>query len=168
MRYAKYIAPVALLGLFMLFSGTAAHAQVRFGVGVGVGPAYGGVAVGPAPSCAYGYYGYAPYACAPYGYYGSDYFVNGAFIGAGTPGSTVGADRVLSDAPASMDAASSRVRFTAVVQRFVAARHFAGTPDSAAARHLDSMARRRSMGAVISTGAAGSMAVLAVTAAVGK
>src|SRR4029077_16880485 len=79
MRYLKY---VGLLGLFVLLAGVAApaaHAQVRFGVGIGVGPGY----VGPPPGCAYGYYGYYPYACAPHGYYGPDYFVNGVFIGAG-------------------------------------------------------------------------------------
>ena len=40
MRYLKY---VGLLGLFVLLAGVAApsaHAQVRFGVGIGVGPAY--------------------------------------------------------------------------------------------------------------------------------
>jgi len=54
MRYLKY---VGLLGLFVLLAGVAApaaHAQVRFGVGIGVGPGY----VGPPPGCAYGYYGY--------------------------------------------------------------------------------------------------------------
>ena len=85
MRYLKY---VGLLGLFVLLAGVAApsaHAQVRFGVGIGVGPAYvpaPGYAVAP-PDCPYGYYGYYPYACAPYGYYGPDYFVGGVFIGAG-------------------------------------------------------------------------------------
>jgi len=76
MRYLKY---VGLLGIVLAFAGTAAHAQVRFGVGIGVGPGY----YGPPPVCAYGYYNYYPYACAPYGYYGSDYFVDGIFIGAG-------------------------------------------------------------------------------------
>ena len=74
MRYLRYL---ALLGICM-FSASYAHAQ-RVVVGVGVGPAY----VGPAPVCAYGYYGYYPYACAPYGYYGPQWFVGGAFIGAG-------------------------------------------------------------------------------------
>lgn len=82
MRYLKY---AGLLALFVMFAGAAAHAQVRFGVSVGVGPAYVPPAayVGPAPTCPYGYYSYYPYACAPYGYYGPDYFVNGVFIGAG-------------------------------------------------------------------------------------
>jgi hypothetical protein len=84
MRYLKY---VGLFGLFVLLAGVAApsaHAQVRFGVGIGVGPAYVPAPgyVGP-PDCRYGYYGYYPYACAPYGYYGPDYFVGGVFIGAG-------------------------------------------------------------------------------------
>lgn len=82
MRYVKY---AGLLGLFVMLAGTAAHAQVRFGVGVGVGPGYvpPPAYVGPAPICAYGYYGYYPYACAPYGYYGPEYFNSGVFIGAG-------------------------------------------------------------------------------------
>ena len=84
MRNLKY---VGLLGLFVLLAGVAApaaHAQVRFGVGIGVGPAYVPAPgyVGP-PDCPYGYYGYSPYACAPYGYYGPNYFVGGVFIGAG-------------------------------------------------------------------------------------
>jgi hypothetical protein len=76
MRYLKY---VALLGVLLFAFAGSAHAQVA--VGVRVGPV--AAAVGPAPVCAYGYYGYYPYACAPYGYYGSNWFVNGAFIGAG-------------------------------------------------------------------------------------
>jgi hypothetical protein len=39
--------------------------------------------VGLAPDCPYGYFDYAPYDCAPYGYYGPDWFIGGAFIGAG-------------------------------------------------------------------------------------
>ena len=35
------------------------------------------------PACPYGYYDYAPYACAPYGYYGPEWFLGGAFLGAG-------------------------------------------------------------------------------------
>ena len=70
MRYLKY---AVLLGvLAFLFAAPNANAQVRVGV-----------AVGPAPVCAYGYYGYYPYACAPAGYYGPNYFVDGVFIGAG-------------------------------------------------------------------------------------
>ena len=76
MRYLKY---VALLSVLLFAFAGSAHAQVA--VGVRVGPV--AAAVGPAPVCAYGYYGYYPYACAPYGYYGSNWFVNGAFIGAG-------------------------------------------------------------------------------------
>jgi hypothetical protein len=41
------------------------------------------VGIGAAPVCPYGYFDYAPYDCAPYGYYGPDWFVGGAFIGAG-------------------------------------------------------------------------------------
>jgi hypothetical protein len=39
--------------------------------------------VGLAPACPYGYFDYTPYDCAPYGYYGPDWFIGGAFIGAG-------------------------------------------------------------------------------------
>jgi hypothetical protein len=43
-----------------------------------------GVGIAPdAPDCPYGYYDYAPYDCSPYGYYGPDWFIGGAFIGAG-------------------------------------------------------------------------------------
>ena len=79
MRYLKY---VALLGLLVALAGAmagTANAQVRFGVGIGIGPGY----YGPAPVCGYGYYPYYPYACAPHGYYGPDWFANGIFIGAG-------------------------------------------------------------------------------------
>ena len=41
------------------------------------------VNIGPAPDCPYGYYDVAPYGCAPYGYYGPEWFVRGAFLGAG-------------------------------------------------------------------------------------
>ena len=41
------------------------------------------VNLGPAPDCPYGYYDVAPYGCAPYGYYGPEWFVGGAFVGAG-------------------------------------------------------------------------------------
>src|SRR5258706_1588067 len=39
--------------------------------------------IGAEPGCPYGYYDYEPYACAPYGYYGPEWFIGGAFIGAG-------------------------------------------------------------------------------------
>ena len=42
-----------------------------------------GAAIGPAPDCPYGYFDVAPYDCAPFGYYGPEWFVGGAFIGAG-------------------------------------------------------------------------------------
>jgi len=77
MRYLKYLALVTVL----IIPATFAHGQVAVGIGVGFGPGYGYVA-GP-PVCHYGYYGFYPYACAPYGYYGPDWFVGGAFIGAG-------------------------------------------------------------------------------------
>src|SRR6266849_9017595 len=79
MRYLRFF---GLLGIFLaicLFSASSAQAQrVTFGIGIGA-PVY----YGPAPVCAYGYYDYYPYACAPYGFYGPDWFVGGAFIGAG-------------------------------------------------------------------------------------
>src|SRR5271167_3117799 len=77
MKYFKYL---ALLAVLAFAAGAPSQAQVRLGVGIGVGPVYGGYA---APACAYGYYGYAPYSCAPYGYYGPDWFSGGLFIGAG-------------------------------------------------------------------------------------
>lgn len=42
-----------------------------------------GINLGAAPLCPYGYYDYAPYSCAPYGFYGPEWFLGGAFIGAG-------------------------------------------------------------------------------------
>jgi hypothetical protein len=46
-------------------------------------PAQISVQFGAEPVCPYGYFDYAPYNCAPYGFYGPDWFVGGAFIGAG-------------------------------------------------------------------------------------
>ena len=65
-------------------TGLACAAAVTNGCVVS-GPYTGDVAVGVgvAPDCPYGYFDYEPYACAPYGYYGPDWFVGGAFIGAG-------------------------------------------------------------------------------------
>lgn len=59
-----------------------------FALGCGVftvacGPTHVGVAIGAAPICPYGYYETPPYDCAPDGYYGPEWFVNGAFLGAG-------------------------------------------------------------------------------------
>jgi hypothetical protein len=45
--------------------------------------AQGGVEIGIAPECPYGYYDVAPYACAPTGYYGPEWFNGDGFIGAG-------------------------------------------------------------------------------------
>lgn len=39
--------------------------------------------IGGPPICPYGYYEAPPYNCAPDGYYGPEWFVGGAFIGAG-------------------------------------------------------------------------------------
>ena len=79
MRYLKYAAlSAALLGALLL---TAGNAPAQVAVGVRVGPV--GVAVGPEPVCAYGYYPFAPYGCAPAGYWGPNYFVGGIFVGAG-------------------------------------------------------------------------------------
>jgi hypothetical protein len=75
----KNLMLLSLLGA-CLMAAPSAHAQpVRFGVGIGVGPVYGG----PPPVCPYGYYSYYPYACAPYGYYGAEWFSGGIFMGAG-------------------------------------------------------------------------------------
>lgn len=81
----RYLKSFCLVGLLVILAGTAANAQVRFGVGVGIGPGYfpPPAYVGPPPDCLYGYYGYYPYACAPYGYYAPEYFDGGVFIGAG-------------------------------------------------------------------------------------
>src|SRR5712692_6269577 len=79
MRYLRFFGLLGICLAICLFSASSAQAQrVTFGVGIGA-PAY----YGPAPVCAYGYYDYYPYACAPYGFYGPDWFVGGAFIGAG-------------------------------------------------------------------------------------
>jgi hypothetical protein len=79
MRYLKYgILSAALLGVLLLSAG---NASAQVAVGVRVGPV--GVAVGPEPVCAYGYYPFAPYGCAPEGYWAPRYFVGGIFVGAG-------------------------------------------------------------------------------------
>jgi len=79
MRYLKYAAlTAAVLGILLLVPG---NAQAQVAVGVRVGPV--GVAVGPEPVCAWGYYPYYPYGCAPYGYWAPRYFVGGIFVGAG-------------------------------------------------------------------------------------
>ncbi len=44
---------------------------------------FGGVGIGVAPACPYGYYEAPPYNCAPDGYYGPEWFTDGLFIGAG-------------------------------------------------------------------------------------
>lgn len=82
MRFVKYFALLSVLLLPAAYS----HAQVSVGIGIG---SYGPpvvyeppVVYGP-PACAYGYYDYYPYACAPYGFYGPEWFLDGAFIGAG-------------------------------------------------------------------------------------
>jgi len=95
MRYLKYLLAVGLIGLGALtLEVPSAPAQVRFGLGIGVGgPPYGGYsdpyddpyypAYGPPPDCAYGYYPHYPYPCAPYGYWGPEYFYDGIFVGVG-------------------------------------------------------------------------------------
>jgi hypothetical protein len=70
MNRLKWLAMVALAGIFFMAAPPKAQAQVS-------------VAVGVAPVCPYGYYDAPPYACAPYGYYGPEWFVGGVFIGAG-------------------------------------------------------------------------------------
>jgi hypothetical protein len=63
---------IALGGLIGAGSILGCHPYVQAGVGYG-----------PEPACPYGYYEFPPYDCAPYGYYGPEWFVGGAFIGAG-------------------------------------------------------------------------------------
>jgi hypothetical protein len=63
---------VLALGVCLTTAPKAAAAQVSVNVNLG-----------PAPDCPYGYYDVAPYGCAPYGYYGPEWFVGGAFVGAG-------------------------------------------------------------------------------------
>ena len=71
MHRIKYVLIAAVACLFLgLAPAPVSQAQVVIGIG-------------EAPSCPYGYYGYAPYNCAPYGYYGPEWFVGGAFVGAG-------------------------------------------------------------------------------------
>ncbi len=98
-RNLKYLLIAGVLGLGLFTLGIpSAYAQVRFGVGVGVGPAYGGYynnggdpyydsydygPYGPPPNCVYGYNPYSTYACAPVGYCGPDYFYDGVFVGVG-------------------------------------------------------------------------------------
>jgi hypothetical protein len=77
MRHSKYL---LLLGLLVI-PAALAHAQVSFGVGVQIGPDYG--YYNAPPACPYGYYPDYPFGCAPYGYWGPEWFVDGAFIGAG-------------------------------------------------------------------------------------
>lgn len=63
------VAALAVGGAYLAVSPLAA-AQVSLNIGV-------------APACPYGYYDVPPYACAAPGYYGPEWFVGGAFIGAG-------------------------------------------------------------------------------------
>ena len=67
------------LNLFVL----AVVAAMCFAVATPKTQAQVSVNIGIAPVCPYGYFSYAPYQCAPYGYYGPQWFVGGAFIGAG-------------------------------------------------------------------------------------
>ena len=75
----KNLMLVGLLGIGLMAAPAAQAQPVRFGVSIGVGPAW----VETAPVCTYGYYSYYPYACAPYGFYGPEWFSGGVFIGAG-------------------------------------------------------------------------------------
>jgi hypothetical protein len=61
---------LALSGIGFTVMAPKAKAQVSVNIGV-------------APDCPYGYYDVPPYTCAPYGYYGPEWFVDGAFVGAG-------------------------------------------------------------------------------------
>jgi hypothetical protein len=75
MRYTKYLVLLVVLVVPAIYS------QAQVAIGVQIGPDYG--LYNPPPVCTYGYYPYYPYACAPYGYWGPEWFVSGAFIGAG-------------------------------------------------------------------------------------
>lgn len=68
----KLNALVPVIAAAALAFGTAAPSSAQVSVNIGA-----------APVCPYGYYDYSPYQCAPYGYYGSEWFTNGAFVGAG-------------------------------------------------------------------------------------
>lgn len=70
MNKLKCLGLAAFAGIFFTLTAPNLQAQVS-------------INIGPEPVCPYGYYDYPPYACAPYGYYGPEWFVNGAFIGAG-------------------------------------------------------------------------------------
>src|SRR5580704_10705135 len=72
MRTLAGLAFATVLGIALTASAPKAQAQVSVGVDIGA-----------APVCPYGYYDVPPYACAPYGYYGPEWFVGGAFVGAG-------------------------------------------------------------------------------------
>lgn len=78
MHYRKYGLWFAILLGVLLVTPRNALAQVAV---LRLGPV--GLAVGPEPICAYGYYPSYPYACAPVGYWGPNYFVGGVFVGAG-------------------------------------------------------------------------------------
>ncbi len=75
MRYLKYLVLLAVVALPAAYS----HAQVS--IRVHIGPDYG--LYNAPPVCAYGYYSDYPFGCAAYGYWGPEWFVDGAFIGAG-------------------------------------------------------------------------------------
>lgn len=75
MKQFTYLAPVAVVGMFLTLVALTATAPTL--------KAQVAVSIGPAPVCPYGYYDVPPYACAPYGYYGPEWFVGGVFIGVG-------------------------------------------------------------------------------------
>lgn len=75
MRYLKYLLLLAVLVL------PAVHSQAQVAIGVQIGPNYG--LYNAPPVCEYGFYPDYPFGCAPYGYWGPEWFVDGAFIGAG-------------------------------------------------------------------------------------
>jgi hypothetical protein len=70
MNVRKSLTMLGLATGFFLFAHTASPAQIS-------------IPFGAEPVCPYGYFDYAPYNCAPYGFYGPDWFIGGAFIGAG-------------------------------------------------------------------------------------
>ena len=70
MHRLKALALAGIAAVFLAAPAPKAQAQVSVSIGV-------------APVCPYGYFSYPPYNCAPYGYYGPEWFVRGAFLGAG-------------------------------------------------------------------------------------
>jgi hypothetical protein len=70
MKAIRHLTVAVVAGICLAGLASQAQAQVN-------------VQIGAEPDCPYGFYDYAPYSCAPSGYYGPEWFLDGAFIGAG-------------------------------------------------------------------------------------